>query len=137
MQRSIETKRLSSGSTSYAVGVGLLIAGLLVVAFCGLSLLVGRRLPQPIAGELIAASALNWLGVVTGLVLLASGAVLAIMSDFKASRAAFQPDASHSAHRNGSPGLARAQEGGGVEQQPDRVNVHRRIPVPRTPVKKL
>jgi hypothetical protein len=138
MRRVSATKRLSSpGKTCYAIGAGLLLGGLVLVAFCGLSLLVGRRLPAPIAEELIAASVSNWLGVAAGAVLLLCGAVLAIIADFKATHAAWPPAATHSARRSPSPRLAQSRQHGGIQQQADGVNVHRRIPVPRVPVKEI
>lgn len=135
VQHAFATKRPArSGRACYVLGAALLIGGLLLVAFCGTSLLIGRRLPPPLADGMQAYT--NWLGICVGAILLISGAVLAVMADFKGVPATPQT-ATPGDDGEASHGLAQPRKQARIEQQTNGVNVHRRIPVPRAPVEKI
>ncbi len=72
-------RRQLCDSVNYISGVALIIAGVCLFAFFGLSLLLTRRLPLPLAQP----DRFDWLGVIAGGLLLLIGVVQAIVGDFK------------------------------------------------------
>jgi hypothetical protein len=120
------------------MGVALVLVGLALVAFSGLSLLVGRRLPPPLNMEAAAAAHLDWYGAAAGVLLLLGGAALAIVADARRTRQLSRPSAPLPERvACAVRPLPQAGQKCPVKQQPDRVDVQRRIPVPRATVKEV
>ena len=130
--------RLASHKSWYAMGVAMVLVGLALVAFSGLSLLVGRRLPPPLNMEAATAAHLDWYGAAARVLLLLGGAVLAITADARRTRQ-LTPPSSPPPERVACAirPLPQAGQKCPVKQQSDRVDVERRIPVPRATVKEV